>query len=221
MDSETRIVLIGPPGAGKGTQAKKLGDYYSVPHLSAGELLRSEVENETEAGKRAKPYLDQGQLVPVEIVVDIMVKNMFERSEHNGFVVDGFPRNPEQYERLTDYMEENNLSLDCAVDLVIPEEMVYRRLTGRRVCRECGANFHLEFRPPEQEGQCDDCGGELKQRDDDTRETIQERLEVFQNESKPVARKFERDGILAKVDATGDIDEVFEKITTTLEERLA
>lgn len=212
-----RVLLIGPPGAGKGTQAQKLSEHFDVPHLSAGDLLRAEVEQETKAGKEAKPYLDEGKLVPEKIVVEIMLKNMFWDNPKTGFVVDGFPRNIGQFNQMQSHLKEHDETLDCVVNLQLSEEEVFRRLTGRRVCGECNTNFHTEFRPPEEPGTCDQCGGALKQRDDDTPETIEERLEVFENESKPVSERFEKEGIQVNVDASGTIEQVFQEIRRRVE----
>ncbi len=212
-----KIILIGPPGAGKGTQASRLSDSLGVPHLSAGDLLREAVRNETEAGRRAKPYIDRGDLVPVEIVVDIMVTSMFESNDAGGFVVDGFPRNLEQYEHLEAALDEKNESLDVVFQLSVDEDEIIRRLSGRKICKECGKNFHVEFHPPEKDNICDDCGGTLYQRDDDKPETIRQRLSVYREESVPVARKYDDQGLLVEVDASGDIDDVFKRIMGVVE----
>jgi len=212
-----KILLIGPPGAGKGTQAKKLGEQFDLPHLSAGQLLREAIEEETEAGKRAKPYIDNGQLVPVEVVVTIMSREMFDVAGREGFIADGFPRNIEQYEQLRNELEDRDEDIDIALQLDLDEEDIIERLSGRMTCSECGRNYHVEFYPPDQEGVCDDCGGRLYEREDDNLETIQHRLDVYRNESVPVIQELERDGLLERVDASGRIGEVFKKACRVIE----
>ncbi len=214
-----KVLLIGPPGAGKGTQAHKLGKEFDLPHLSAGQLLREAIEAETEAGKRARPYIDNGQLVPEEIVVKIMSREMFDRPGRDGFIADGFPRNIDQYEQLNRELDKRDEKIDVAIQLDLDEEDIVERLSGRMTCSECGRNYHVEFYPPETEGVCDACGGSLYERNDDNLKTIKQRLNVYRNESVPVIKELEKDGILERVDASGRIDEVFEKACEVIESR--
>jgi adenylate kinase len=216
-----RILVIGPPGAGKGTQAKCLCNEYDLPHLSAGQLLREAIENETDAGMRAKPYIDKGQLVPVEVVVEIMSREMFDVPGRQGFVADGFPRNVEQYEHLNDELVQRNEEIDLAIQLDLDEEDVKKRLTGRKTCSECGRNYHVEFYPPEKNDVCNRCGADLYERTDDNIDTIKHRLKVYKNESVPVLDRLEDDGLLRRVDASGDIDIVFRRICNIIEEEIA
>ncbi len=216
-----KILLIGPPGAGKGTQAKKLSREFDLPHLSAGQLLREAIEEETEAGQRAKPYIDNGQLVPVEIVVQIMSREMFDIPGREGFIADGFPRNLEQYNHLKKELEKRDEEIDVALQLDLDKEDIIERLSGRKTCTECGRNYHVEFYPPEEEGVCDDCGAELYQREDDNLKTIRQRLDVYQNESVPVIRELEKDGILERVDASGRIEDVFKKACRAIQSQFS
>lgn len=216
-NSNPRLILLGPPGAGKGTQAEKLSEHLDVPHLSAGERLRRAVDEGTEAGQRAEPYIEQGKLVPVEVVVDIMSEAMFFGEGAEGFVVDGFPRNIDQYRELRETLENEGEEIDNVISLEVPEEEIIRRLTGRRICEECGRNYHVDFRPPEEDNKCDVCGGSLYQREDDRPETIQERLDVYREESLPVKSKYREEDLLVEIDASGSIEDVFEDIRSRID----
>ncbi len=215
-----RILVIGPPGAGKGTQAKCLCNEFDLPHLSAGQLLREAIENETDAGMRAKPYIDNGQLVPVDVVVKIMSREMFDIPGRQGFVADGFPRNVEQYEHLKDELGRRNEEIDLAIQLDLDNEEIIQRLSGRKTCSECGRNYHVQFYPPEEEGECDECGADLYERTDDNLDTIQHRLEVYKEESVPVMDMLKEDGLLRRVEASGDIDVVFRRICNIIENEI-
>ncbi len=215
-----RLLLIGPPGAGKGTQASCISQEYGIAHLSAGDLLREAIEQETDAGMRAKPYIDEGKLAPVDVVVEIMTDEMFDVCARDGFVADGFPRNPEQYRHLKRELDRRNEDVDLALQLDLDQEEIIRRLNGRKTCSKCGRNYHVDFYPPEENNTCDDCGGELYERKDDNIETIKRRLKVYQEESLPVIDMLEEDGLLRRVEASGDIDEVFRRVSQVIESEI-
>lgn len=212
--------MIGPPGAGKGTQANCLCEEYDLPHLSAGQLLREAIEDETEAGLRAKPYIDEGKLVPVEVVIEVMSKEMFDVPGRDGFVVDGFPRNPEQYTHLKDELDRRNEDIDLAILLELDKEQIVERLSGRKTCSNCGRNYHTKFYPPQNNNTCDHCGMDLYERKDDNLDTIRHRLEVYEEESVPANEMLEEDGLLRRVDASGDIDEVFRRVRDVVESEI-
>ena len=203
-----RILLLGAPGAGKGTQSAKLAEAYGIDHVTTGDALRANKEMETEYGT-PKSFMDAGELVPDPVVNEI-VKAALEGSD--GFVLDGYPRNIEQAEYLSEITD-----LDAVVLLDVDEEVLVDRLTGRRVCEACGANYHVDFQPPEEPGVCDECGGELIQREDDTEETARERLEVFYENTEPVVDHFREEGVLVEIDGEATPDEVFDRIQNVVE----
>ncbi|HOJ20548.1 MAG TPA: adenylate kinase [Armatimonadota bacterium] len=203
-----RLVLLGAPGAGKGTLAKQLSKALGVVHISTGDIFREEVAAGTELGKKAKSYMDRGALVPDEVVIG-MVKQRLSRPDVNaGFILDGFPRTVPQAEALDKVLEESNQPLDAVLDIVVPEETVVRRLSGRRVCRQCGAIYHIDNMPTKQEGVCDKCGGEVYQRDDDQPEAIRQRLKVYAEATAPLTDYYRTKGLLRPVDGTGTPEEV-------------
>ena len=213
-----RIIMLGAPGAGKGTQAKKIAAKYSIPHISTGDIFRANIKNGTELGKKAKTYMDQGLLVPDELVVDLVVDRVNQEDCANGYVLDGFPRTIPQAEALTKALAGQGQKLDYAIDVDVPDENIVRRMGGRRACVGCGATYHLEYAPPKQEGICDTCGGELILRDDDKPETVTKRLGVYHEQTQPLIDYYTNAGILKRVDGTVDIDEVFQAITEILGE---
>ncbi|MFC7098252.1 adenylate kinase [Halobaculum marinum] len=206
--SDHRILLLGPPGAGKGTQAKRLTAEYDLDHITTGDALRQNKEMETEYGTPGE-FMDAGELVPDPVVNEIVVAAL---ADADGFVLDGYPRNLDQAEFLT---EETDL--DYVVFLSVPEDVLVERLTGRRVCSECGANYHVEFDQPEEEGVCDECGAELIQREDDTEETVRERLRVYRENTEPVVEHYRDEGSLVEVSGEGTPDDVFENLRDVVE----
>ncbi|WP_277553447.1 adenylate kinase [Halobaculum limi] len=206
--SDHRILLLGPPGAGKGTQAKRLTTEYDLDHITTGDALRQNKDMETEYGTPGE-FMDAGELVPDPVVNEIVVAAL---ADADGFVLDGYPRNLDQAEFLT---EETDL--DTVLFLNVPEDVLVERLTGRRVCDDCGANYHVEFDQPEEDGVCDDCGGELIQREDDTEDTVRERLRVYRENTEPVVEHYREEGSLVEVSGEGTPDDVFESIVDVVE----
>ena len=211
-----KIIMLGAPGAGKGTQAKKIAAKYGIPHISTGDIFRANIKNGTELGKKAKTYMDQGLLVPDELVVDLVVDRVNQDDCTNGYVLDGFPRTIPQAEALTEALEKMGQKVDFAIDVNVPDENIVKRMGGRRACVTCGATYHMVYAPTKKEGICDTCGGELILRDDDKPETVQKRLNVFHDQTQPLIDYYTSQGILRTVDGTVDIDDVFRAITEFL-----
>lgn len=211
-----KIIMLGAPGAGKGTQAKKIAAKYGIPHISTGDIFRANIKNGTELGKKAKTYMDQGLLVPDELVVDLVVDRVNQDDCANGYVLDGFPRTIPQAEALTEALEKMGQKVDYAIDVNVPDENIVRRMGGRRACVTCGATYHMVYAPTKKEGICDTCGGELILRDDDKPETVQKRLNVYHEQTQPLIDYYTNQGILRTVDGTVDIDDVFRAITEFL-----
>lgn len=210
------IILVGPPGAGKGTQAAKLVDEFGVPHIATGDMFRSAIKNKTPLGKKAKEYIDQGQLVPDEVTIGIIEERLSEDDCQEGFILDGFPRTVAQADALNDILTDLNIELDVVLNIEVSEEEVVKRLSGRRICSECGASYHLEFNPPQDENTCDKCNGKLYQRDDDEPETIKERLEVYKDQTEPLINYYEETGILESIDGEAVPQKVFTRIKQEL-----
>ena len=208
-----KIIMLGAPGAGKGTQAKKIAAKYGIPHISTGDIFRANIKNGTELGKKAKTYMDQGLLVPDELVVDLVVDRVNQDDCTNGYVLDGFPRTIPQAEALTEALEKMGQKVDFAIDVNVPDENIVKRMGGRRACVTCGATYHMVYAPTKKEGICDTCGGELILRDDDKPETVQKRLNVYHDQTQPLIDYYTNQGILRTVDGTVDIDDVFRAIT--------
>ncbi|GII75654.1 adenylate kinase [Sphaerisporangium rufum] len=211
-----RVVLVGPPGAGKGTQAQFIASNLSIPKISTGDIFRANVSGGTELGKLAKEYMDRGDLVPDEVTIAMVRDRLSEADAQEGFLLDGFPRNVPQAQILNKMLAEFGTSLDIVLELVVDDEEVVRRLAGRRTCRSCGKVWHMVFDPSTKEGVCDACGGELFQRDDDREETIRHRLEVYQEQTAPLVSFYADEGILRGVDATGPVEEITQRAMAEL-----
>ena len=211
-----KIIMLGAPGAGKGTQAKMLSEKYQIPHISTGDIFRANIKENTELGKKAKNYMDQGLLVPDELVVDLVVDRMAKADCENGYVLDGFPRTIPQAESLTAALEKLNEKVDFALNIEVPDEVIVDRMSGRRSCSKCGAIFHVITIPPKQDGICDVCGAELIQRDDDKAETVKKRLEVYHEQTAPLIEYYNKQNVLLNIDGTIELNEVFNTILKTL-----
>ena len=204
-----KIIMLGAPGAGKGTQAKKIADKYNVPHISTGDIFRANIKEGTELGKKAKTYMDQGLLVPDELVVDLVVDRVKNADCKNGYVLDGFPRTIPQAECLDKALAEMNDGMDYAINVDVPDENIISRMGGRRACVGCGATYHIVNIPSKVEGICDRCGGELILRDDDKPETVKKRLDVYHEQTQPLIDYYTKKGIIKDVDGTMDMEDVF------------
>ena len=216
MEGNVRLVLLGAPGAGKGTQAKKLIEKYNIPQISTGDLLRAAVGEGTPLGLEAKSYMDKGDLVPDSVVLGMVEERLQQDDCREGYILDGFPRNTAQAEALDEMLDKLGMPLDAALSVDVPTEDLMKRLTGRRTCKSCGQMYNIHFSAPASEGVCDKCGGELYQRDDDQEETISKRLEVYQAQTAPLIDYYQGKGILKSVGGTGDIDEIFANVQATL-----
>ncbi len=214
-----KLILLGAPGAGKGTQAKMLAKKYEIPHISTGDIFRANIKNETELGKKAKGYMDQGLLVPDELVVALVADRLQEDDAQKGFILDGFPRTIPQAEHLDKTLDEMGTKIDQVIDVDCPDENIVKRLSGRRACIKCGATYHTEHLKPEVEGICDVCGSELVLRDDDKPETVLKRLEIYHEQTQPLIDYYEAKGVLVSVDGKLPIEETFEIIVKILGER--
>jgi len=211
------LILLGPPGSGKGTQAKKIVDRYHIPQISTGDILRAAVKEQTPLGKEAKGYMDQGKLVPDEVVVGIVRERLKAADCKKGFILDGFPRTVPQAEALEATLQAMNRRIDYVVSIDVNNEELLKRLTGRRTCRGCGAMYHLIFDPPRKEGVCDRCGGELYQRADDKEETIKERLRVYDGQTAPLIAYYHDKGSLRTIDGVGAMEQIFQAIVKVVE----
>ena len=212
-----KIILMGPPGAGKGTQAEKLVELYQIPHISTGDMFRKAQKDGTELGLKAKSYMDQGQLVPDEVTVGIVKERLAEADCKEGFLLDGFPRTVQQADALDGILVELNMALDCVVNIEVDKAFLVDRLTGRRVCRACGATYHIANKAPKVEGVCDKCGGELYQRGDDTIETVSNRLDVYAAQTAPLIDYYKSKGIMSSIDGSKSMEDVLADIRTALE----
>lgn len=210
------LVLMGLPGAGKGTQAEKIVEKYNIPHISTGDMFRAAIKEGTELGMKAKKFMDEGQLVPDEVTIGIVRERLAKPDCEKGFLLDGFPRTVPQAEALDNILKDMNRSIDYVIHIDVARELLLERLTGRRICRDCGATYHLVFNPPKQENVCDKCNGELYQRDDDNEETVANRLEVNINQQQPLLDYYEKKGVLKTIDGSRKIEEVFQEVDTLI-----
>jgi len=212
-----KIIMLGAPGAGKGTQAKKVAAKYGIPHISTGDIFRTNIKNGTELGRKAKVFMDQGLLVPDEVVVELIVDRFKEADCENGYVLDGFPRTIPQAEALDTALAKNNDAVEYAIDIDMPDELIITRMAGRRACINCGGTYHIVYIPPKIEGICDVCGGELVLRDDDKPETVKKRLNVYHEQTQPLIHYYQNKKILKSVDGSKDSNAVFEEIVKIVE----
>ena len=213
-----KIIMLGAPGAGKGTQAKMIADRYGIPHISTGDIFRANIKEGTELGRQAKSYMDKGELVPDELTCALVVDRIAQDDAKNGFVLDGFPRTIPQADALTDALNKIGESMDYAIDIEVPDESIITRMGGRRACTACGATYHVINIPPKKEGICDRCGGPLTLRDDDQPETVKNRLDVYHKQTQPLIDYYKKQNILHEVDGTMDMNDVFNAIVTILGE---
>ena len=211
-----KIIMLGAPGAGKGTQAKMIAEKYGLPHISTGDIFRANIKNGTELGKEAKEYMDKGLLVPDELTVRLLLDRVAQDDCKNGYVLDGFPRTIPQAEVLDEKLSELGEKVDYAINVDVPDENIVNRMYGRRACLSCGATYHIVSIPPKKEGICDVCGSELVLRDDDKPETVQNRLKVYHDQTQPLINFYEKKGVLRSVDGTLPMEEVFTAITKIL-----
>ncbi len=211
-----KIIMLGAPGAGKGTQAKRIAGKYGIPHISTGDIFRANIKNGTELGQKAKQYMDQGLLVPDELTCDLVMDRIQQDDCKNGFVLDGFPRTIPQAEALDAALKNINQKMDFAIDVDVPDDNIVNRMGGRRACLSCGATYHIEFNPTKAEGVCDACGAQTVLRDDDKPETVQKRLTVYHDQTQPLIDYYSKQDILKSVDGTQPMEDVFQAIVGIL-----
>ncbi|MEV5876789.1 adenylate kinase [Streptomyces sp. NPDC052101] len=217
-----RIVLVGPPGAGKGTQAVRLAEKLSIPHISTGDLFRANISQQTELGKLAKSYMDAGNLVPDEVTIAMAKDRMEQPDAVGGFLLDGFPRNVSQAEALDELLTTESIKLDAVLDLEVPEDEVVKRIAGRRICRNDSSHvFHVTYSQPQKEGVCDVCGGELYQRDDDSEDTVRKRLEVYHTQTEPIIDYYKAQGLVVTISSLGPVDEITQRALEALKREKA
>lgn len=212
-----KIIMLGAPGAGKGTQAKRLAAKYDIPHISTGDIFRANIKNGTELGKKAQTYMDQGLLVPDELVVDLVVDRLKQADCEKGYILDGFPRTIPQAKALDEALAKSGDAVGFAIDIDVPDQNIIRRMSGRRACLNCGATYHVVTIPPQNEGICDICGSELVLREDDKPETVEKRLKVYHEQTQPLIDYYKNKGILFSIDGTKDMKVVFNEIVETVE----
>ncbi len=211
-----KIIMLGAPGAGKGTQAKTIAERYGIPHISTGDIFRANIKNGTELGKKAKAYMDQGMLVPDDLTLDLVMDRFAQKDCENGYVLDGFPRTIPQAEALSKALSAAGEGIDYAIDIAVPDEAIVERMSGRRACLACGATYHVVYNPPKEEGVCSVCGAPLVQRDDDKPETVLKRLSVYHEQTQPLIDYYKKQGVLRQVDGTKNMDQVFSEIVEIL-----
>ena len=213
-----KIIMLGAPGAGKGTQAKRIAEKYGIPHISTGDIFRANIKNQTELGMKAKGYMDQGMLVPDELTLELIMDRFTNDDCKNGYVLDGFPRTIPQAEALTKALADKQDAVDYAINVDVPDEAIVSRMSGRRACLACGGTYHIKFNPTKVEGICDACGGELVLRNDDKPETVQKRLDVYHEQTQPLIDYYQTQNILKEVDGTLPLEDVFQAIIAILED---
>ena len=213
------VILLGPPGAGKGTQATTIVKEYQIPHISTGDIFRENIKNGTELGKKAQEYMNQGELVPDDLVIEIATDRLAMEDCHQGFLLDGFPRTVHQAEELDGFLEGRGDKVHHVLNISVAKEELIRRLIGRRVCKNCGATYHIETMKPKVEGVCDVCGGELVQRADDNRETVENRIDVYEQQTMPLIDYYDKAGVLVHIDGSLGLENVFTKIREVLGEK--
>ena len=218
MSRMLRTILLGPPGAGKGTQAAKIVEKYGVPHISTGDIFRENIKKGTELGKKAQEYMNRGELVPDDLVIEIATTRLLEDDCRDGFLLDGFPRTVYQAEKLDEFLAARDSKIDKVLDIAVEKDELIARLTGRRVCKACGASFHVVNIPPKKEGVCDFCGGELIQRADDNLETVTNRIDVYEAQTMPLVEYYEKAGNLVHIDGSTGLENVFADIVSALGE---
>ena len=216
MAAGARVVLLGPPGAGKGTQAKLLEDKFAVPQISTGDILRKAVAEQGVLGKQASEYVRRGELVPDQLIIDLVAERLKEKDCEKGFVLDGFPRTIAQAQSLEEILKKMGLALNCVLSVQVPHELIVERLSGRRTCKGCGALYHVVFDPPKAAGTCNRCGGELFQRDDDSAETISNRLRVYDNQTAPLVSYYRERGLLKSIDGVGKVEDIGKRMIEAL-----
>lgn len=216
MAAGARVVLLGPPGAGKGTQAKLLQDTFGVCQISTGDILRKAVAEKTPLGEEASQYISRGALVPDDVIVNMVAARLKEKDCESGFILDGFPRTIPQAESLDAILEQEGIALNAALSVRVPQDVVIERLAGRRTCRNCGALSHVVFSPPKKTGVCDRCGGELYQRDDDREETVANRLKVYSDQTAPLLEYYRRHGLLKEIDGVGAVGDINARVLAAL-----
>ena len=211
-----KLIMLGAPGAGKGTQAKKIAEKYGIPHISTGDIFRANIKNGTELGNKAKSYMEQGLLVPDELTCDLVVDHIAQDDCKNGYVLDGFPRTIPQAEALKAALGKMGTTIDYAINVEVPDENIVERMGGRRACLACGCTYHVVYNAPKEEDVCDVCGAKLVLRDDDKPETVKKRLDVYHEQTQPLIDFYDKEGVLVEVDGTQNLEDVFQAITKIL-----
>ena len=212
-----KLIILGPPGAGKGTQAAFIAKKYQIPHISTGDIFRANIKGNTPLGKKAQEYMNKGELVPDELTCDLVFDRIAQDDAKGGFLLDGFPRNIFQAEKLDEVLQKNNLKIDCVINISVEDKVLIERAVGRRICKDCGATYHIAFNKTKSKGVCDNCGGALYQRDDDKEETIVNRIKVYNENTKPLIDYYTKQGNIANIDGQKDINLVFEDIIKAVE----
>lgn len=221
MATGARVVLLGPPGAGKGTQAKLLQDRFAARQISTGDILRKAVADQSPLGKQASEYIRRGELVPDRLIIDLVAERLKEKDCETGFVLDGFPRTIAQAQSLEEILKRMGLGLDCVLSVQVPHKLIVERLSGRRTCKGCGALYHVVFDPPKAAGTCNRCGGELFQRDDDREETVTNRLKVYEDQTAPLVSYYRERGLLREIDGVGEVEDIGKRVFRALGELAA